>query len=106
MYISTEKYAIFQSKYTAEDIYFEMTPQLTALKNHVLSNIYKDEQIVDSLIEDIDLLCLMEEPFHEVIYQFKRNGILFEGTRQLNAPIIPECFEKLKPIVKRIACRE
>ena len=26
----------------------------------------------------------MEQPFNKVIYEFKRNGILFESTRQLN----------------------
>jgi len=44
----------------------------------------KDEETVGSLIEDIELLCFMEQPFNEVIYEFKRNGILFESTRQLN----------------------
>lgn len=68
----------------AEDLYFEITPQLTALKDYILSNMCKDKKTVDSLIEDIELLCFMEQPFNEVIYEFKRNGILFESTRQLN----------------------
>jgi|GEM_PF-617401 len=68
----------------AEDLYFELTPQLNALRDYIISNMCKDEETVDSLIEDIELLCFMEQPFNEVIYEFKRNGILFESTRQLN----------------------
>ncbi len=68
----------------AEDLYFELTPQLNTLKDYILSNMCKDEETVGSLIEDIELLCFMEQPFNEVIYEFKRNGILFESTRQLN----------------------
>jgi len=68
----------------AEDLYFELTPQLTALRDYILSNMCKDEETVGSLTCDIELLCFMEQPFNEVIYEFKRNGILFESTRQLN----------------------
>lgn len=68
----------------AEDLYFEITPQLTALRDYIISNMCKDKKTVDSLIEGIELLCFMEQPFNEVIYEFKRNGILFESTRQLN----------------------
>ncbi|MBU4293433.1 MAG: hypothetical protein KJ770_05230, partial [Actinobacteria bacterium] len=68
----------------ADDYYFEMTLKLTALRDYVLSNMCKNEEIVDSLIEDIELLCCMEQPLCEVIYEFKRNGLLFEITKQLN----------------------
>ena len=68
----------------AEDLYFELTPQLNTLRDYIISNMCKDEETVGSLIEDIELLCFMEQPFNEVIYEFKRNGILFESTRQLN----------------------
>ncbi|MHB1276245.1 MAG: hypothetical protein ACYC0D_10180 [Candidatus Humimicrobiaceae bacterium] len=43
----------------ADDLYFEMTPQLTALRDYILNNICKNEEAVDSLIEDIELLCFM-----------------------------------------------
>lgn len=38
------------------------------------------------------------KPFHEVIYEFKRNGILFESTRQLNEliPLIADVYNNTR----------
>jgi len=82
----------------AEDLYFELTPQLYILRDYIVSNMCKDEETVDSLIEGIEMLCFTEQPFHEVIYEFKRNGILFESTRQLNElmPIIVDVYNNTR----------
>ncbi|GAI23128.1 unnamed protein product, partial [marine sediment metagenome] len=50
------------------------------------------------LIKDIELLCFFEQPFHEVIYEFKRNDILFESTRQLNTlmPLIVDVYNNTR----------
>jgi len=87
----------------AEDFYFEMTPQLTALRGYILSNMCKDKKIVDSLIEDIDLLCFMEEPFYRVVYEFKRHGILFESTRQLSTlmPLLADVYNNTRTWTNR-----
>ena len=68
----------------SDDYHFEMTLKLTALKDYILNNMCKNEEIVDSLIKNIELLCFTEHPLYEVIYEFKRNGLLFESTKQLN----------------------
>ena len=87
----------------ADDFYFEMTPKLTALKDYVLSNICMKEEIVDSLIEDIGLLCFMERPLYEVIYEFKRNGLLFESTKQLNIlmPLLVDVYNNTRTWANR-----
>jgi len=82
----------------ADDFYFEMTPQLKVLKDYIIGNMCWDEEIIESLIKDIELLCFFEQPFHEVIYEFKRNGILFESTRQLNIimPLIADVYNNTR----------
>jgi len=82
----------------ADDFYFEMTPQLKVLKDYIIGNICRDEKIIDSLIENIEFLCFLEQPFYEVIYEFKRNGILFESTRQLNTlmPLIADVYNNTR----------
>ena len=87
----------------ADDLYFEMTPQITALRDYVLSNMCKNEEIVDSLIEDIELLCFTEEPLYEVIYEFKRNGLLFESTKQLNIlmPLLADVYNNTRTWTNR-----
>ncbi|MGM0365195.1 MAG: YecA family protein [Actinomycetota bacterium] len=67
----------------ADSLYFEMTPQLTALRDYILKKMVRDEKIADSLIGDIDFLSYAEMPFCRLIYEFKRHGILFESTKQL-----------------------
>jgi hypothetical protein len=37
----------------------------------------KDEETIGSLIEDIELLCFMEQPFYKVTYEFKRKELFF-----------------------------
>ena len=61
------------------------------------------EEIVDSLIEDIWLLCFMEQPLYEVIYEFKRNGLLFESTKQLNIlmPLLVDVYNNTRTWANR-----
>lgn len=67
----------------ADDMYFEMTPQLTALKVFVLKHLSNNEELVDSLIDDIQLAISMEQPMQEVIHEFDRRGIVFEDMKQV-----------------------
>jgi hypothetical protein len=57
----------------ADDFYFEMTPQLKVLKDYIIGNICRDEKIINSLIEDIEFLCFLEQPFYEVIKNCQEN---------------------------------
>jgi len=82
----------------SDDFYFKITPQLKVLRDYIIGNMCRDEKIIESLIKDIELLCFLEQPFHEVIYEFKRNGILFESTRQLNTlmPLIADVYNNTR----------
>ena len=67
----------------SDDLYFEMTPQLIELKKFVLKDMCKDEEIVDSLIDDIQLACSMESSMDEIKYEFERRNINFKSMSQL-----------------------
>lgn len=68
----------------ADDLYFEMTPQLVALKEYVLKNMCDDEQRVEYLIDDIQLACSTEAPLQEIFFEFERKRIEFSGMPQMN----------------------
>ena len=67
----------------SDDLYFEMTPQLIELKKFVLKDMCKDEELVDSLIDDIQLACSMEDSMDEIKYEFERRNINFKSMSQL-----------------------
>ncbi len=69
-------------KYSDDDD-FEMTPQLSALKDYVLENMCQDEQMVEYLMDDVDLCCSMECSLDEVFFEFERRGIYFENIQEL-----------------------
>ncbi|CAH0120150.1 hypothetical protein PAE9249_02663 [Paenibacillus sp. CECT 9249] len=66
----------------ADDQYFEMTPQLTALKKYVSEHLCKDQQMVEYLIDDVQLACSMEAPLQDIIYEFERRDIIFDTMKQ------------------------
>jgi hypothetical protein len=80
------------SKY-ADDSYFEMTPQLTALKHYIVKNMCSNEEIVGYLVDDIDLICSMEEPMQDIIYEFERRNIFINifcicvKSKEFNIPV-------------------
>ncbi len=78
----------------ADDNYFEMTPQLTALKKFILNELCTDRQLVDYLIDDIQLACSMEAPIEEVMYEFERRGIGFKDRNQIKrfVPLIMDVY--------------
>ncbi len=65
-----------------DDGYFEMTPQLTALKTYVLNRMSDDEEMVDALVDDIQLACSMDAPLDRLIYEFERRDLVFENTKE------------------------
>lgn len=62
--------------------YFEMTPQLMALKAYVQDRMACDEVTAEDLVDDIQLVCTMEEPLEELLYEFERRDIMFKDKRQ------------------------
>lgn len=66
----------------ADGGYFEVTPQLVALKTYVQERMSCDEVTAEDLIDDIQMLCAMEEPLEELLYEFERRDIVFKDQRQ------------------------
>lgn len=62
--------------------YFEITPQLMALKAYVQDKMDCDEVTADDLIDDIQLNCAMEEPLESLLYEFERRDLVFKQKRQ------------------------
>ncbi|MCR8636214.1 YecA family protein [Paenibacillus radicis (ex Xue et al. 2023)] len=72
----------------AESDYFEKTPQLASLHKYISQHLCKDKWLAESLVEDIQLMCSMEEPIDAIVDEFERRNIRFNTMEQLQA-IIP-----------------
>ena len=85
------------SKY-ADDSYFEMTPQLMVLKDYIINNMCSNEELIGYLVDDIELLCSMEEPIQNIIYEFERRNIFFKNMDQLNyiMPLIADVHNNVR----------
>ncbi|REE81546.1 SEC-C motif-containing protein [Paenibacillus taihuensis] len=55
----------------AELDYFEMTPQLEALKSHIVEKLGRTERQAEALMDDIQLACAMEEPLAVIMEEFE-----------------------------------
>lgn len=66
----------------ADDGYFKMTPQLTALRSYIMTHMWVDQEMVDDLIDDIQLGCSMESPLQDLISEFQRRELTFKNTQQ------------------------
>lgn len=80
-------------KYASDD-YYEITPQLKALKAYVLKHLHGDEQMVDALIDDIQFRCWMEAPLQEIFWEFERRKIYFDYEKQIReiVPLIIDVY--------------
>lgn len=67
----------------SESCYFEMTPQLIALKGYILKNISRDRELVDQLVDDIQLVCSMEDPIQSIFDEFNRRDMVFQSQQQV-----------------------
>ncbi|WP_240418100.1 YecA family protein [Paenibacillus periandrae] len=72
----------------AESDYFEKTPQLASLYTYISQHLCKDKLLVESLVDDIQLACSMEEPLAAIMDEFERRNIRFNKKEQLQA-IVP-----------------
>lgn len=66
----------------ADQLYFEMTPQLKALRDYILRELCNDDQMVEYIIDDIQLACSMEAPMNEIMYELERRDIVFDTMQQ------------------------
>jgi hypothetical protein len=63
--------------------YFEMTPQLLQLRLYILNQLCDDAELVDTIIEDIQLACSMEEPLQMIVNELDRRNIVFDNIDQV-----------------------
>jgi uncharacterized protein YecA (UPF0149 family) len=64
-------------------LYYEMTPQLTALRSYIIKELRPDPEFVDDLIDDIQLACSMEAPIQEIMHEFERRELEFDSMEQV-----------------------
>ncbi|CAM4486026.1 SEC-C metal-binding domain-containing protein [Paenibacillus phoenicis] len=68
-------------KYADQD-YFEMTPQLTALREFVTKEFHLDAESAEYLVDDIQLGCSMEASLQDLLYEFERRDLNFSSQKQ------------------------
>lgn len=68
----------------ADDCYFEMTPQLRVLRDFMLENFSDDEDLIDSFIDDVQLIVVMEKEFQELIDLFEGYEFKFASREQVD----------------------
>ncbi|MGG0824952.1 SEC-C metal-binding domain-containing protein [Paenibacillus turicensis] len=66
----------------ADDMYFEMTPQLKALDKYLSVELCTDSEMREYLIDDIQLACSNESTLQEIVYEFERRDIQFHNKDQ------------------------
>lgn len=66
----------------ADDMYFEMTPQLKALDKYLAAELCTDAEMREYLIDDIQLACSNESTLQEIVYEFERREIKFHNKDQ------------------------
>ncbi|GMK42389.1 zinc chelation protein SecC [Paenibacillus sp. CCS19] len=66
----------------ADNLYYEWTPQLEGLKSYLLKSFPKHKALMDDLVDDIQLVCSMDEPLDEVIYELERRELEFNTEAQ------------------------
>jgi len=78
----------------SDDQYFEMTPQLLQLRLFILNQLCDDNELVDTIIEDIQLACSMEEPLQMIVNELERRNINFENMDQVKrfASLVTEVY--------------
>ncbi|MGP0584212.1 SEC-C metal-binding domain-containing protein [Paenibacillus timonensis] len=68
-------------KYADHD-YFEVTPQLTALREFVTKEFRLDPESTEYLVDDIQLACSMEASLEDLLYEFERRDLDFTSQKQ------------------------
>ncbi|MBW4840037.1 MAG: SEC-C domain-containing protein [Paenibacillaceae bacterium] len=66
----------------ADQDYFEITPQLTALREFVTKEFRLDPESAEYLVDDIQLACSMEASLEDLLYEFERRDLDFTSQKQ------------------------
>ncbi|MBD3921355.1 SEC-C domain-containing protein [Paenibacillus sp. PR3] len=66
----------------ADNLYYDWTLQLESLKSYLLKSFPKHASMVEDLVDDIQLVCSMDEPLDEVIYELERRELEFNTEAQ------------------------
>ncbi|ANS73308.1 hypothetical protein AWM70_00845 [Paenibacillus yonginensis] len=66
-----------------DDLYFEITPQLTRLKEYIVKEFAAEEAKADALVDNVQLACAVESPMEEIFAEFEPFGIKFETEEQV-----------------------
>lgn len=69
----------------SDSVYYELTPQLIRLKTFILQNLCKEEELAQTIVEDIQVACSMEEPFQEIMAEFEHRNIHIKNTELIKA---------------------
>jgi len=68
----------------ADSGYYEVTPQLQTLYDYVGAYLCKDKVMLESLIDDVQLICSLEASMSIIMNEFVRRNIVFESTQQMH----------------------
>ena len=68
----------------ADDSYYEVTPQMAALKEYILTTLHNDPADVDVMLGEIHRLCSAEAKMQPIMDVFNRRGINFDSSEQAN----------------------
>lgn len=66
----------------ADHDYFEITPQLAALREFVTKEFRLDQGSAEYLVDDIQLGCSMEASLQDLLYEFERRDLDFTSQEQ------------------------
>ncbi|ECH9276577.1 nucleic acid-binding protein [Salmonella enterica subsp. enterica] len=66
----------------ADHDYFEITPQLAALREFVTKEFRLDQESAEYLVDDIQLGCSMEASLQDLLYEFERRDLDFTSQEQ------------------------
>lgn len=82
----------------ADGSYLETTPQMKALKDFIIDNMRVNEELAGYLVDDIEVVCSLEDTMQDIVYEFERRGIFFESMEQLNSliPFVEDMYRNVR----------
>ncbi|WP_138494620.1 YecA family protein [Paenibacillus pinistramenti] len=66
-----------------DDLYFEMTPELVKLRDHVMKEYQLEKAAADAFVDDVQLDCAVESSFGEILEGLEKFGIQPGSKEQL-----------------------
>ena len=72
----------------SDDYYYDDSPQLQELKNYIIKNYTKDEEVIKNLLNDIQGLISVEASLDVILESFYKYNIQFKSAKQIKK-IVP-----------------